>query len=39
MTISANVILDSRSPDGVRLTTLEVRIPRIMPREAVWSKT
>lgn len=32
---SAEVICDSMSPDGVRLTTVEVTFPRI-PGEAVF---
>ena len=33
MTISANIILDSISPDGIRLVTLELKYPRFIHAE------
>jgi hypothetical protein len=33
MAFSARVLLDSRSPSGARLTTLEVRYPRFIHSE------
>jgi hypothetical protein len=33
MTVSAKVILDSVSPDGIRLTTMELRYPRFIHSE------